>query len=76
MELYPLSMLSQYYDVIFDHIVSEPGHVRELVDGLNSTYKSYLFQWMATVQITDSNIYYIHMVMHSSTSNADVSLAW
>ena len=68
-------MLSQFYDVIKDQNVSEPGDVRELVDGLNSTDKSYLFQLMATVQITDSNIYYIHMVMHSSTSNADVSLA-
>ena len=39
MQLYLLSMLSQSYYVIIDRGVSATGHVRYVVDGLNTTEK-------------------------------------
>ena len=37
--LYLLSILAHRYNIIIDHGVGVPGHVREVVDGLNATEK-------------------------------------
>ena len=44
-------MLSQEFSVIIDHGVSVPGHVREVLDGLNSTVKRFIFQLMSTAKL-------------------------
>ena len=37
--LYLSSILSHTYNIIIYHDVGEPGHVKEIVDGLNATDK-------------------------------------
>ena len=42
--LYLISMLSQAFYVIIDRGISAPGHVKEVVYGLNDIAKRFLFQ--------------------------------
>ena len=42
-ELYLMSVMSQCYSVITDSVISEPGHGREVVDGLNTIKKQYIY---------------------------------
>ena len=55
--LYLMLVMSQCYSVIIDRGISAPGHGKEVVDGLNSGDKSYLYQLMSNVQITGSKIF-------------------
>ena len=68
-------MLSQEFSFIIDRHISEPGHGREVVDGLNSTDKGFLFQLMSIVQRPGEKGYAKKMVMHTGTLTSDVSLA-
>ena len=42
-ELYRMSIMSQAFSVIINRSISAPGHGREVVDGLNSIEKRFLF---------------------------------
>ena len=68
-------MLLQDFSVIIDRCISAPGHGREVIDVLNSTYKRFLLQLMSNVKLLGEKIYNTQMVMHSATSTDDVSLA-
>ena len=50
-------MLSQDYNIINDRGVSEPGHGIEILDGLRNTDKRFLFQMIATVQLTGEKVF-------------------
>ena len=50
-------MLSKYFYVIIDHGISEPGHGIEVVDGLNATATSFLFQLITTVKFMGAKGY-------------------
>ena len=69
-------MLSQAYCVIIFRGVSEPGHDREVLYGLNTTGKIYISQLMTNMKLPGSKGYVTQMVMHYKTSTADFSLAW
>ena len=73
--LYIMSVLSQCYSIIIDQSISEPGHVKEVVDGINAIEKSYIYQLTYNVQLTGSKTFYSHILMNSCTENNDVSLA-
>ena len=49
--LYLMSVMSQCYSVLIDCIISAPVHFKELVDGLNSIDKRYIYQLMSNVKI-------------------------
>ena len=49
--IYLLSMLSQLYNSIIGIGIIAPGHVREVVDGLNATKKWFISMLMPTVQL-------------------------
>ena len=49
--LYLMSVMLQCYSVIIDLGISAPGHGKEVVDGINSIYKHYMYQLMTTVQL-------------------------
>ena len=66
-------MLSHDFYIIIDYGVSGPVNIGEVVDGINSTRKGFLFQLMETVKPPYKKGYNKHMVMHSSTSTTDVS---
>ena len=42
--LYLMSVLSQRHSIIFYWGISAPGHGKEVVDGLNSIYKRFMYQ--------------------------------
>ena len=63
-----LSMLSQEFYVTIDCCVRTPGHVRDVVDGLNSTDKSFFFKLMVTVPFPGEKLYDTQMIIHSATS--------
>ena len=52
--LYLMSFLSQSHSIIFDWYISAPGHGKEVVEGLNSVDKRYMYQWMSNVQFPGS----------------------
>ena len=45
-----MSVMSQCYSVIIDCGISVPRHGKEVVDGLNSVDKCYIYQLMYQVQ--------------------------
>ena len=47
--LYLLSILAHAYNIIFDHGVRAPGHVREVIYGLNDTNKCFVSMLNKTV---------------------------
>ena len=70
-----MSMLSQSFSVIIDRGISAPGHVREVVDGLNAIDKRFLFQLISIVQLPGAQGYDTQMVMHTGTRTYDVSFS-
>ena len=52
--LYLMSVLSQRHSIIFDRGISAPVQGKEVVDGLNSIDKRYMYQLMSTVQLPGS----------------------
>ena len=52
-----------------------PGHDKEVVDGLDSIGKRYIYQLMSNVQLGWSKTFDSQILMHSCTENNDVSLA-
>ena len=49
--LYLMSVISQTYSLIIDQRISAPGHGKEVVDGLNTVDKRYIYQLMSHVQL-------------------------
>ena len=72
--LYLFSMLSQSYNITIDRGISATGHSIEIVDGLKSTKKMIIFQFMTIVQLPSSTIHNIYMAMHSATHKSNISL--
>ena len=68
-------MFSQAFSVIIYRGVSAPGHIIEVVGGINSTDKSVLFQLISTVKLPRAKMYDTYMIMHPSTSTEDINLA-
>ena len=52
-----------------------PGQCREVTDGLNATYKRFIFYLKANVQLPGSGWFDTQMEFHTATQNTDVSLA-
>ena len=73
--LYLMSVLSQCLSLIIDRGISAPGHGKDVVDGLNSIDKRYMYQLMCTVQLPGSKKSDSQILMYSCTPIKDVSLA-
>ena len=73
--LYLLWIFSQYFNIIIEHGNSATGHGREVVYGLNSKYKFFIFNLITTVKIFEIQRFVTKMAMHTLTYTADVSLA-
>ena len=74
-ELYLLSILPKSFNIIIDRGIIAPEHVRKVVDGLNATYKRFIFHLMATIQLPSSKKFNIQTAVHTETQNIDASLA-
>ena len=67
--------MSQCYSIIIDRGISAPGHGKEVVYGLNTVDKRYIYQLMSTIQLYVSKIFDSHMQMNTGNQKYDVSLA-
>ena len=67
--------MSQTYSIIIDRGISAPGHGKEVVDGLNSVDKRYIYQLMYKVQVPGSVRFVSQIKVHTGTENKNVSLA-
>ena len=65
----------QAFYVIIDRGISEPGHDREVIDGLNYIEKRFLFQLISTVKLSGAKSYDTKMVMHTGTRTSDVNFS-
>ena len=52
--MYLMSVISQTYSLIIYRGISSPGHGKEVVDGLNTVEKRYIYQLMPKVQLPGS----------------------
>ena len=64
----------QCYSIIIDRGISEPGHGKEVVDGLNAVDKRYVYQLIPTVQLPVSIIFDSQIQIHTGTEKENVSL--
>ena len=62
-------MLFHAYNIVIDSGVGAPVHVKDVVDGLNTTDKKFLTVFMENVKLPDSASNNSQMVMHTSISN-------
>ena len=69
-----MSVLSQCHSIIIDQGISATGHGKEVVYGINTIDKRYIYQLMSNFQRTGSRIFYSHILMHFCTPKNDVSL--
>ena len=67
--------MSQCYSIINYRGISEPGHGKEVIYGLNYVDKRYIYQLIFTVQLPGSNIFDSQMQMNSDIQKYDVSLS-
>ena len=65
----------QCYYIIIDRGISAPGNVKEVVYVLNDVDNRYIYQFISTVQLPVSNIFYSQMQMHTGNQKDDVILA-
>ena len=70
-----MSVMYQCYSVIIDRGISAPGHVKEVVYGLNDVDKSYIYQLMSNVQLPGTNIFDSQIQIYTGNQKNDVSLA-
>ena len=66
---------SQCYSIIIDQGIIEPGHGKEMFDGLNVIDKRYIYKWMYNVQHPGSKTFDSHILIHSCAPKKDVSMA-
>ena len=70
-----MSVLSQHHSIIFYRGMSAPGHDKDVVGGINSIDKLYMYQLISTVQLPGSKRFEKHIILHSCTQKNYVSLA-
>ena len=66
--------MSHCYYIIIYRGISAHGHGKEVVDGLNSVDKRYIYQFLSTVQLPGSNIFDSYMQIHTRNQKDDVIL--
>ena len=70
-----MSVISQTYSLIIDQKIIEPGHGKEVVDGINAVDKRYIHQLISKVQLPGSIRFDSQIKIHTGTENKDVSLS-
>ena len=72
--IFLFTILLQSCNTIIDRVISEPGHGRYVLDGMNDTYKRFIFHLMATVQLPGSRYFDTQMAVQTTTQSTDLSL--
>ena len=68
-----MSVMSQTYSIITDRGISAPGHGKEVVDGLNSANKRYIYQFMSKVQLPGLVRFDSQIKIHTGNEKKNVS---
>ena len=68
-------MFSHVYNIVIDHGAGAPGHGKYVVDDFKNTDARFLKMFMTTVKLPGAATNYSHMVIHTTMSNIDTSLA-
>ena len=69
-----MSVMLQCYSVIIDRGISSPGHGKDVVYGINSIDKRYIYQLMSNVKLPWSKTFDSYILMHYFAQNNDDSL--
>ena len=72
--LYLMSVLYQCHLIIIDRGIRAHGHGKEVVDGINTIDKQYIYQLIYNVQLPGSKTFDLYILMHSCTKNNYVIL--
>ena len=67
-------MLSHIYNIVVDRSAGSPGHGKDVVDGLNTTYKRFISILMTAVQLHGTATNNAHKGMHARMINTYISL--
>ena len=70
-----MSVISQCNSVIIYRGISAPVHGKEVVDGLDTIDKHYIYQFISNVQLPGSKTFDSQILIHSSTQDNYVSMA-
>ena len=68
-------MLSHAHNILIYPGVVSPVPIKDDLDGLNATDRSYISMLMKTVKLPGEATKDSHMVIHTSMSNIEMSLA-
>ena len=69
-----MSVMSQHYSVLIYQGIIAPGHIKELVDGLNVIDKRHIYKLLSNVKVHGSKLFDSYMQIHTSTQDNVVSL--
>ena len=65
-------MLSHAYNIVIDFVIVAPIHVKDFVDGLNDTDKTFLIILMTSVKLPVADTNNSQLVMHTALSYTDM----
>ena len=68
-------MLYYAYKIVIDCGIRAPGHGKYVVDGLKNTEKGFFTMLTTNVQLSSASTNNSQMVMHTETSDTDISIA-
>ena len=60
-----MSGFFQCHSIISDRGINPPRHVKEMVDGINSIGKRFIYQFMSNVQLPGSRTFDSQIITHS-----------
>ena len=73
--IYLLTVLASQYGIVIDRDIGDPGHGKDLVDGLNSTEKCFIRGKMCLIGSPEANDGEKRMAAHSMVDGAENSFS-
>ena len=73
--LYLMSVLPQCFPIIIDWGIGAHGNCKEVINGISTIDKRFIYQLMSNVQLPGSKTFDSHIIMHSCIHKNDFSLA-
>ena len=74
-DLFCLSIISTNFNIIVDRMIGDPGHGKDMVDGINVCDKRYLMGEMCMIDTPEADDKQSRMNAHSMVGSASFNLA-
>ena len=71
-----MAVLSYSYGIIMDIAINAPGHGKNVVDGINATYKCYLKEQIEPIGKLSSNDTSNILILPSASKDASIKLSY